>query len=54
VDRDFNEHESFTWFTLNPEECNRDVHLGWRWPASELQCVRSNDAKWKIKTQSIS
>jgi len=38
---DFDEQESFSWCILNPEDWNRDVHLGWRWPASEFERVIS-------------
>ena len=41
VDRDFDEQENSSWCILNPEDWNRDVHLGWRWPASELERVIS-------------
>lgn len=33
ADKDFNEKETFQWSILNPEDWNRDVHLGWRWLA---------------------
>lgn len=55
ADVDFDEEESFVWSILKPCNFNRDVHLGWRYAASELQrvtaeneserCPRSNRGK---------
>lgn len=36
-DVEFDEEESFVWSILNPNNFNKDVHLGWRFAASELQ-----------------
>ena len=35
-DQEFDEAESFVWSVLKPADWNRDVHLGWRFDASEL------------------
>ncbi|KAL1522509.1 hypothetical protein AB1Y20_017496 [Prymnesium parvum] len=37
ADKDFEEKESYVWSILNPEDWNKDVHLGWRWAVEELQ-----------------
>lgn len=37
ADVDFDEDESFVWSMLHPKAFNRDVHLGWRFAASELK-----------------
>lgn len=37
ADVDFDEDESYVWSMLNPKSFNRDVHLGWRFAASELK-----------------
>lgn len=37
ADVEFEEEESFGWIVLKPSAFNRDIHLGWRFAASELQ-----------------
>lgn len=37
ADVDFDEDESFVWTMLNAKSFNKDVHLGWRFAASELK-----------------
>jgi len=37
ADVDFDEDESFVWSMLQPKSFNKDVHLGWRFAASELK-----------------
>jgi len=37
ADMEFDEDESFVWSILHPSSFNRDVHLGWRFAASELR-----------------
>lgn len=37
ADVEFDEDESFVWCMLNPRSFNKDVHLGWRFAASELK-----------------
>ena len=37
ADVDYDEPESFTWTVLKPCDWNKDVHLGWRFDASELE-----------------
>lgn len=38
-DIEFDEEESFVWSILNPCNFNKDVHLGWRFAASELKRI---------------
>lgn len=42
ADVDFDEDESFVWSILHPRSFNKDVHMGWRFAASELK--RMEDA----------
>lgn len=37
ADVEFDEDESFVWSMLHPKAFNKDVHLGWRFAACELQ-----------------
>lgn len=37
ADADYDEDESYVWSILSPRTFNRDVHLGWRFAASELK-----------------
>lgn len=43
ADVEFDEDESYVWSMLNPKNFNRDVHLGWRFAATELK--RMEDAE---------
>ena len=36
-DADYAEGETYVWSVLKPADFNREVHLGWRYAASELQ-----------------
>lgn len=36
ADAEFDEDESFVWTILKPCNFNKDVHLGWRFAASEV------------------
>lgn len=37
ADKDFEEKETYSWAILNPDDWNKEVHLGWRWAECELQ-----------------
>lgn len=37
ADVDFDEAETYVWSILKPSSFNKDVHLGWRFSATELQ-----------------
>lgn len=37
ADADYDERETLVWSILNPADWCKDVHLGWRWAASELE-----------------
>lgn len=39
ADVDFDEEETFVWSILHPNSFNKDVHLGWRFAASELKLM---------------
>ena len=36
-DKQYGEKESYVWSVLKPADFNREVHLGWRYDASELK-----------------
>ena len=38
-DKERNEKESFVWSVLKPDDFNKEVHLGWRYDASELKKI---------------
>lgn len=44
ADVDFDEDESFVWSMLQPKSFNKDVHLGWRFAASELKKMETEAA----------
>lgn len=43
ADNDFDESETYQWSILNPSDWNQEVHLGWRWPESELRHLNPPD-----------
>ncbi|KAL1510813.1 hypothetical protein AB1Y20_007097 [Prymnesium parvum] len=45
ADAEFDEDESFVWTILKPCAFNKDIHLGWRFAASELKHMRKNTSQ---------
>lgn len=50
ADIEFDEEESFVWSILHPSSFNKDVHLGWRFAASELKQMET-EKRQKQKKQ---
>lgn len=51
ADVEYDEEESYTWTMLNPKAFNRDVHLGWRFAASELKRMEEAEKDKKKNKQ---
>lgn len=41
ADSEYEEKETLVWSILNPSDWCKEVHLGWRWPPSELERIAS-------------
>lgn len=39
ADVEYDEDETFVWSILNPASFNKDVHMGWRFAATELKRI---------------
>lgn len=44
ADADYEEDESFSWLVLKPCAFNKDIHLGWRFAASEIERIEAEKA----------
>lgn len=44
ADVDFEEDESFGWLVLKPSSFNKDIHLGWRFAACEIERLEAANA----------